>query len=106
MVAPETVAGADLGIVAVEGAGAGLGIVAEADLGIVVGAGLGTVAGAGLGIVAGVVPETAVAGEAEGHLGTAVEEADLETAVVADPGIVEEVEADSGTVAAVDIVVD
>ena len=82
MVAPETVAGADLGIVAVEGAGAGL------------------------GIVAGVVPETAVAGEAEGHLGTAVEEADLETAVVADPGIVEEVEADSGTVAAVDIVVD
>ena len=98
VVAPETVAGADLGIVAVEGAGAGLGIVAEADLGIVV--------GAGLGIVAGVVPETAVAGEAEGHLGTAVEEADLETAVVADPGIVEEVEADSGTVAAVDIVVD
>lgn len=98
VVAPETVAGADLGIVAVEGAGAGLGIVAEADLGIVV--------GAGLGIVAGVVPETAVAGEAEGHLGTAVEEADLETAVVADPGIVEEVEADSGTVAAVDIVAD
>ena len=98
MVAPETVAGADLGIAVVEGAGAGLGIVAEADLGIVV--------GAGLGIVAGVVPETAVAGEAEGHLGTAVEEADLETAVVADPGIVEEVEADSGTVAAVDIVAD
>lgn len=98
VVAPETVAGADLGIAVVEGAGAGLGIVAEADLGIVV--------GAGLGIVAGVVPETAVAGEAEGHLGTAVEEADLETAVVADPGIVEEVEADSGTVAAVDIVAD
>jgi len=96
VVAPETAAGAGLGIAAV--VGAGLGTVAEADLEIVV--------GAGLGIVAGAVPGTAVAGEAEGHLGTAVEEADLEIAVVADPEIVEAVEADSGTVAAVDIVVD
>ena len=88
VVAPETAAGAGLGIAAV--VGAGLGTVAEADLEIVVGA----------------VPGTAVAGEAEGHLGTAVEEADLEIAVVADPEIVEAEEADSGTVAAVDIVVD
>ena len=54
--------------------------------------------------IAVAVPETAVVGE--DHLGTAVEEADLEIAVVADPETVEAVEADSGTVAAVDIVVD
>ena len=52
-------------------------------------------------VVVGIVAEEAVPG-----IVVVVEEADLETAVVADPGIVEEVEADSGTVAAVDIVVD
>jgi len=92
VVAPETVAGVALET-AVVVADPGLAAVAP-----------GTVVEADLGTVAAVAPETAVAGMGEGLLGTAVEEADLETVAEADP--VAAVEADSGTaVVVVDIVV-
>ena len=95
VVAPETVAGVALEtavVVADPATVAGLAAVA------------GTVVEADLGTVAAVALETAVDGMGEGLLGTAVEEADLETVAEADP--VAAVEADSGTVVVVvDIVV-
>ena len=108
MVAPETAAGVVLGTAVAGGVVLGTAVAGGVVPGTVVGADLEIVAVVVPGtVVAGVVPETAVVGEeAEGPLGTVVEEVDLETVVVADPGTAAAVEADSGTAAVVDIVVD